>query len=266
MASSSNDNGLLRSIATSADGRLHRATNIGELLGGARTVNQRGRTFAPVRRNSYYANDKRSNVWRPIAGSNRDARRLIAARLKAAEFYDRRGKEAGKKNGPLGHVGLEVLRELYRIVDFKTGRLEPAIDTVCNALRRSRAAVVAAMRRLREHGFLNWVRRTEPTECQGAGPQVRQITNAYFFDLPARAAAWVKRTLGDGPPPDCEVARAEADKSELDAMIGTLSLGEQGSLLGGSDDQLSEMLRKLGEALEKKSASSLNGQNPASEE
>jgi hypothetical protein len=84
-----------------------------------------------------------------------------------SRFYDRRHKAEGKKNGPLGHVGLEVLRELYRIVDYTTGRLEPAIATVCECIRRSRAAVVSAMARLKKHGFLDWIRRTEPTENEG---------------------------------------------------------------------------------------------------
>jgi hypothetical protein len=239
--------------------------SLGELLGGARTVNTGGRTFAPVRRSSYHSSDRRSQVWHPIASSNREARRLISARLKAAEFYDRRNKEAGKKSGPLGHVGLEVLRELYRIVDFKTGRLEPAIDTLCRALRRSRAAVVDAMRRLREHGFLGWVRRTEPTDNAGAGPQVRQITNAYFFELPARAAAWVERKIGKGPPPDCELERAAGQKAELEGMLATLTPTEFVSATI-DNPELAEILSRFASAVEKNSASMESGQNPVSGE
>src|SRR5205085_2691517 len=237
----------------------------GELAGGARTVNTGGRTFAPVRRQSYHAHDRRAlTIWRPIAGSNRDARRLIAARLKAAEFYDRRHKAAGKKNGPLGHVGLEVLRELYRIVDFKTGRLEPAIATVCEALKRSRAAVVDAMRRLKEHGFLTWVRRTEPTDNAGAGPQVRQITNAYGFNLPEFAATWVKKIMGNGPSPDCDVSHREAQAAEFEAMLAQATPAEQVTALV-DNPELAAILTRFGNALSSSSASSLSGQHPASD-
>jgi hypothetical protein len=210
--------------------------------------------------------DRRTRVWRPIAANSREARKLIAARLKAAEFYDRRHKEAGKKNGPLGHVGLEVLRELYRIVDFKTGRLEPAIDTVCAAIKRSRAAVVDAMRRLREHGFLNWVRRTEPTDNAGAGPQVRQITNAYFFgELPKFAAAWVKKVTGAAPVPD-DVAQAAADeKVAVEDMLAKASTDEFVDYVC-DDPQLADLLKKVWQSLSKNSASSLSGQNPVSDE
>jgi hypothetical protein len=199
-------------------------SSFGELVGGLRTVNTGGRTFQPVRRNSYYANDRRSvALWRPIAPNSREARRIVGARMKAAEFYDRRHKEAGKKNGPLGHVGLEVLRELYRLVDFKTGRLEPAIATICEAIKRSKQAVVDALKRLKEHGFLDWVRRAEPIDdAEGAGPRIRQISNAYGFSLPKFAAAWVAKKLGNGPTPDCELARREAAATELEAMLETL--------------------------------------------
>ena len=157
------------------------ARSIGEIAFGLPAA-KCTRSFQPVRRNSYYANDRRAErIWQRLGSNNRDARRLIAARMKAAEYYDRRHKEDGKRNGALGHIGLEVLRELYRIVDFKTGRLEPAIATICERIRRSRTAVVAAMARLKEHGFLDWVRRSEPVDNPGAGPQVRQITNAYGF-------------------------------------------------------------------------------------
>lgn len=241
------------------------ARSIGELVAGA-TRQKATRTFQPVRRNSFNAGERERRIWAPIGSDNRSARRLIAARMKAAEYYDRRNKEDGKRNGPLGHIGLEVLRELYRIVDFKSGRLEPAIATLCQKVKRSRAAVVRALARLKAHGFVDWIRRTEPTDNDGAGPQVRQITNAYCFRVPAAAAAWIKRILGNGPAPDCEVARREADAAEVEAMLDTADTDEQVAFLAGNDGQLSEILKSLGSSLNFKSASSLKGQNPASEE
>jgi hypothetical protein len=62
------------------------------------------------------------------AGNKKEAWRIVQARLQAAEAYELRNQESRKKNGPLGHVGIEVLRQLYRMVDFKTGRLEPSIE------------------------------------------------------------------------------------------------------------------------------------------
>lgn len=224
--------------------------SIGEILGGLRP-GKRARTFQPVRRNSYHAGEHEGRLWQRLGANNRDARRLIGARMKAAERYDRQHKAPGKKNGPLGHVGLEVLRQLYRIIDFKTGRLDPAIDTVCRSIRRCRSAVVAAMKRLKEHGFLDWVRRTEPTGNEGAGPQVKQITNAYGFGLPAEAADWVKRDLGNGPPPDCEVARQERDVAETAAMLESASIAAQAQFLT-DDPELIELLAKFGSGIDRR--------------
>ena len=62
--------------------------------------------------------------------------------MQAAEKYDRlkrlahRRERNNRENGAIGHVGLEVLRELLRLIDYKTGRLDPAIATL--ALRIGR--------------------------------------------------------------------------------------------------------------------------------
>ena len=237
------------------------ARSIGEIVHGLQPA-KGARTYQPVRRNSYHRGERESRIWRPLGTNNREARRLIAARLQAAEYYNERRKQRGERQGPLGDIGIRLLRELYRIVDFKTGRLEPAIDTLCRRLSRARATVVKYLDRLRQHGFLDWVRRSESTQNDGAGPQVRQITNAYWFGLPETAASWVTKILGKGPPPDCELARREADRVEVDAMLDTVSLAEQAHFIA-ANPQLAEVLASFGASLEK-SASSLCGQNPDS--
>jgi len=234
------------------------ARSIGELLSGTQLKTMR--TFQPVRRSSYHQGEREHQVWQAIAATKQEARQAIALRLQAAEFYDRRNKQQGKRNGPLGHIALEVLRELYRIVDFKSGRLEPAIATICERIRRSRGAVVAAMARLKEHGFLKWIRRTEPLDNDGAGPQVRQIPNAYGFGLPERAAAWVMRKLSKGPPAACEVDRRDRDAQETDAMVATLPLDEQARVLAG-DGELGDALARLGRSVGR-SANLPSSQNP----
>jgi hypothetical protein len=244
------------------------ARSIGELatsLAGGRITTPKGqRTFQPVRRNSRHAGEREHRIWRPIGGGNKaQAHKEIGAAMKAAEFYDRRLKQEGKKNGALGHIGLEVLRELYRIVDFKTGRLEPAIATICDRIKRSRAAVVAAMARLKQHGFLDWIRRTEPTNNEGAGPQVRQIPNAYGFGLPAAAMAHLKRMLGKAPPPDDDVQRRQEAQAETEAMYDSVDLDALGTARVSSPS-LAEAINLLGRGIGR-SASSVDGQNPAPE-
>lgn len=243
------------------------ARAIGELVSGkhVKPVGTR-RTFQPVRRGSRNRGEREEKIWRPLGSSNREARRFIAATLQAADFYDIRNKQPGRWNGPLGAIGREVLRALFQFADWKTGRLEPAIATICQRIGRSRAAVCRALARLKAHGFLDWLRRSEPTENVGAGPQVRQITNAYGFDiqtLPKAARAFVKKALNWGAPvPDDELARQDQDRADVDAMLDTLSNEEVARNVGPVDNpELEELLVGLGRALDK-SASSPKGLNP----
>ncbi|WP_157218727.1 hypothetical protein [Flavisphingomonas formosensis] len=229
--------------------------SIGELTRG---VLGGRRTFQPVRRNSYHAGTRESEVWQPIDPKE------IGARMKAAEHFDRTNKEPGKKNGPLGHVALEVLRELYRLVDYKTGRLEPSIEYLEQRLARSRGAVVGALARLRSNGFLRWIRRTEPIEdADGVGPRVRQITNAYGFSLPEIARKFVRAVTRKAPAPDDDGHRRAEAGAEVNRMLSRLPAAEQAEAIAGGTS-LGEALARLGKALDL-NASSLLSQNPALE-
>jgi hypothetical protein len=140
--------------------------------------------------------------------------------MTAAERWDRKSKIAGHKNGAIGHVGLEVLRELMRIVDYKTGRLEPSLAYLQRRLKRSRAAIVDALARLRLVGFVDWLRRYEEADTAGnKGPQIRQATNAYRVQLPVfleylLCAKWVKKP-GDALSDDMAERKAKMLKEMM---------------------------------------------------
>ncbi|WDF71333.1 hypothetical protein [Novosphingobium sp. KACC 22771] len=149
------------------------------------------RSGQPVWRNSYYEGQLEDRIWRPIGigrqrGTRKGASRLAGAVLKAARALDlrtrkeRKGKTPGVRNGVLGEIGIAVLETLYGLVDYATGRLEPAINTIAERTGYSYSAVHNALARLRDRGFLKWIRRSRKTENKGeAGPQVVQIPNAY---------------------------------------------------------------------------------------
>ena len=242
------------------------ARSLGEILGNLPPAKQR-RTFQPVRRNSYNRGEREHLLWGPIARDTRSAKRLIGNCLRAAELYEhthRRRLQAqhpGKRNGPLGDVGLLVLRALYDLVDFKTGRLEPAIDTIAERVCKARSAVTKALKRLKAHGFLSWIRRTEPVENPGAGPQIRQITNAYGFGMPPEAAAWVERWMGNGPLPDDELARQECRQTELKAMLGQASAADFVDF-HNEPGATADILKRMLALIPANSASPPAGQNP----
>ena len=76
----------------------------------------------PVRRGSRLVGTCEAGFWR------RCDRAEVSRVVLAAERYDREGRRKGQRNGPLGHVGLEVLRLLANLVSYRTGRLEPSYE------------------------------------------------------------------------------------------------------------------------------------------
>jgi hypothetical protein len=172
-----------------------------------------------IRGNSLPA-DRARFFWKPIAAADRG--RL----LYAAERYERQTRSVrhGRRNGALGFVALEVLRELTRLVDFKTGRLDPSYDTLAKRCCRSRAAVATALQRLRRAGFLDWVRRYAPTDAAGqAGPQLVQISNAYRLMMPAALRRLLGYLATGGPGDDVGAAQIAAAQAVCNQQAFDLS-------------------------------------------
>ena len=199
------------------------------------------RTGAPIRRHSRTYGRCEVGFWRPF--DPRDVPRFMLA----AERMERAGRQPGKRSGPLGPIGLEVLRELMRLIDYRTGRLEPSITGLMGRLRRSRDAIVRALANLRAAGFLDWLRRWEPTG-RDEGPQVRQASNAYRLTLPPAALRLLGRLAEPTPAPDDDAQRREDHGAAQRAMIDGLPLWEQGTAAAGRSG-LGDALDRLGAVL-----------------
>ena len=221
---------------------------------------KRGRV--PVRRHSYRCGQCETRFWKRT--NRQEVRRILLA----AKRYELILRRRGRRCGPLGSVAIEVLEYFANLVDFRTGRLEPSLDTLMRRLKRSRDAIVRALRNLHTHGFLDWLRRYTPTGNEGPGPQVRQASNAYRLHLPERA----KEILGwrGLPPPlpeDCEHAR-EVRAAELE-QHGKFLSREGPDLSGIEDEGLRQSLALLGKNVRRESArraeSELNIIKPAPE-
>lgn len=199
-----------------------------------------GKERQRVRRNSHRRGRCEGTFWRRT--DRREVRRIVLS----ARRYDLVGRRTGRRNGPLGHVALEVLDLLANLVDFHTGRLEPSYDYLAAKLRRSRAAVARALKALREHGFLDRLRRYEETGQEGQrGPQVRQVSNAYRLSLPARALRLLGRIMQPAPLPD-DVAQAQEERAaEREAHKVALPLDEL-PLFEVEDARLGRLLAELG--------------------
>ncbi|GGB21676.1 hypothetical protein GCM10011380_09080 [Sphingomonas metalli] len=136
-------------------------------------------------------------------------------------------------------VDLRVLKALLRFVDFKTGRLFPAIEAIAAKAACHRNSVVAALRRLKHHGFIDWVRRTIKTGNDGEfAPQREQTSNAYFFDNRRRMApkVWQRfaqilaakmrrlgnaaaRAMSEAPTAEIQSPALRAALARVDAML-----------------------------------------------
>ncbi len=142
-----------------------------------------------VRRNSFDVDDHRTNVWRPINGGSKLAGlRWRDCMLKLCREYDLVGKQKGRM-GPLGPHTRDVFAAMLELVDFASGRLEPSYAKLMSMTGYAKSTISSALRRLRAHGFLDWVRRSRLVDTDD-GVAREQTSNAFFFDvgrLPKRA-------------------------------------------------------------------------------
>ena len=218
------------------------------------------RSGEKVWRNSYTEGTIEDRVWRRIHdGTARGGKRWTGGLLKAARQFEfrtrleRRKAEPGARNGRLGEVGLEVLSFLYDTVDFATGRLEPAIATIAEAVGRSYSAVHDALCRLRTEGFLHWMRRSRPIENPDPnGPQVEQVPNAYALLVPEAMKDWMRAMFRKAAVPDCEQDRRKAEREAFDAMLAKLTTRERHDTTWNGDGLLGETLARLATALDRR--------------
>jgi hypothetical protein len=113
-----------------------------------------------------------------------------------ARDFDRQSHTEGRHGGAVGHAALQVLHALiFDFLNFRSGRLDPSYAAIARAANVCERTVATAIKRLRELGILNWVRRCAESWREGRFV-LEQETNAYAV-LPA--TQW----HGYRPPPEC---------------------------------------------------------------
>lgn len=245
------------------------AFQIGQLVANLKAPKVR-RSGEPVWRNSYYEGQIEGRIWRPFEGGNRrGAKRRIGAVLKSARELEKRtrlqrqAELPGARNGVLGQIALDVLDALYnRFLDYRTGRLDPSVATISAAVGHSYDAVHRALKKLRAHGFLHWVRRSRPTDNEGAGPQVEQISNAYVLLVPSIIKKMVTHLLGRPPLPDDERQRRDQHRRDWQEMLNSLTASEYLEVTWDGDTTAGETLARIAAAID---ARDLKGRESFSE-
>lgn len=217
-------------------------------LAAAQIGTDRPRAPTPVRRHSYAAGRERGVFWQ--ATDRQTVRRIVAG----ARRYELATRQPGAQNGALGFVALEVLDFLANLVNYKTGQLDPALETMMRRLKRSKDAITRALKALRAHGFLDWLRRYVPTGNEGRGPQVQQTSNAYRLSMPPRALRLLGRYGQPAPAPDDFTAaqeRRETGRADYMASLSPLEVLAESDL----DPGLRAALEGLAQGVERESGS-----------
>lgn len=209
----------------------------------------------PVHRNSYEVGEREHLVWKAINKEH------IGAYLEAVDQYS-------IKTHALSDKAVRLLKMLFRMADFRTGRLEPTIETISNKVGYARATVVRLLTQLKEQGFLRWIRRSIKTKKAGERPRRRQTSNAYGFLSPASWPEIAKQAFlrvmqrRHIPLPDDFSHAKETDAATTEEMIESSPVSEWTQAIFAkkrssnqkeedNKSDLAETLASLGEAIER---------------
>lgn len=167
-----------------------------------------------------------------------------------ARDFDRRTRRKDHHGGAVGHAALQVLHALiFDFLNFASGRLDPSYDEIARAANVCRRTVATALKRLKELGILNWVRRCAE-KWQDGRFVLEQESNAYAvlpdsqwrgYTPPPEAPPPMPGTWGDHPslPPLLAQAVAERhDGADMRRMIQILD--------SDPGDELARALARLG--------------------
>ena len=197
--------------------------------------------------------------WPVWAGSTTKPIRFAPMPKKAAvrlwhraRDFDRGTHEAGKHGGAVGPTALAVLHALiFDFLNHRTGRLDPSYVAIAHKAGVCVRTVATALKRLRELGVLNWVRRCAESWRDGRFV-LEQETNAYAvlpesqwrgYRTPQEPPAPAPGTWGDPPPMPSVLAQAAMEGrggGDLRSVVQILAADPK--------DRLAAALARLGRA------------------
>jgi hypothetical protein len=166
-----------------------------------------------------------------------------------ARDFDRGTHQPGRHGGSVGHAGLQVLHSLiFDFLNHRTGRLDPSYAAIARKAGVCVRTVAAALKRLRELGILNWVRRCAESWREGRFV-LEQETNAYAvlpetqwrgYRPPAEPLVPAPGTWGGPVPPLPSAVALAALEADLAGKVQALATDPR--------DALARALASLGRA------------------
>ena len=171
-----------------------------------------------------------------------------------ARDFDRQTRRKDHHGGAVGHSALQVLHTLiFDFLNFRSGRLDPSYAAIARKANVCERTVANALRRLRELGILNWVRRCAESRRDGRFV-LEQETNAYavlpashwrgYREPPEAAPPPAPGTWGDHPPLPSLLAQAAAERQAGGTLRGAI-----GILGSDPTDALAMALARLGRGM-----------------
>jgi hypothetical protein len=199
-------------------------------------------TIDPV----WHDSTTRTIKWSPV--SKKKASRI----WHQARIWDRQTRTKNKHGGCIGRTGLAVLYSLlWDSLNWRTGQLDPSIETIGNRANVGRTATINALKRLKSLRIIDWVRRAVGGLDEEGRYRLRQLTNAYGVAEPEE---W-PRPKPPAPPPihPSEIGCPTPMPDTIDAAIASIK-GKSGApayreLMRDQSDRLAVALAQLGRAM-----------------
>lgn len=209
--------------------------------------------------NASYAGAPAQEIWPVHRGSvlgtvkfTPISRKDAAQLWHRARQWDRETREKRRHGGLIGRTALTVLYCLiYDFLNWKTGRLEPTIETISQKCGVSPRAVSTALAKLKALGLINWQRRCETAFTDAGAFVLRQRSNAYALLNPKSWRGFLARhappplpsEIGAVPPLPDTVSQAwtllrEGDRADVHRV-----------LMSDQSDRLAVALASLGRSM-----------------
>lgn len=118
-----------------------------------------------------------------------------------ARDFDRRTRRKDHHGGAVGHAALQVLHALiFDFLNYASGELDPSYEAIARKANVCRRTVANSLKRLRELGILNWVKRCAEKMVDGRFT-LEQETNAYAILPPSQWRGYKEPPEPPPPPP-----------------------------------------------------------------
>jgi hypothetical protein len=171
-----------------------------------------------------------------------------------ARDFDRRTRRKDHHGGAVGHAALQVLHALiFDFLNYASGQLDPSYEKIARAANVCERTVAHALKRLRELGILNWVRRCAESWKDGRYV-LEQGSNAYAvlpssqwrgYKEPPEPPPPAPGTWGDHPPLPSVLAQAMAEQQASGSQRAVIQI-----LNSDPADLLAGALARLGRAMQ----------------